>query len=72
MEGIKRSLPRGSIYTTIMELSPKRPSPSWFLGPNSTIVVYMDPLGYAALMERTLMEARMNVMKPVEDAKTKP
>ena len=38
--------PRGSIYTTIMELGPKRPSPSWFRGPNSIIVVYMDPLGF--------------------------
>ena len=38
-------LPRGSIYTTIMELGPKRPSPSWLWGLNSIIVVYMDPLG---------------------------
>ena len=38
-------IPRGSIYTTIMELGPKRPSPLWFWGPNSRIVVYMDPLG---------------------------
>ena len=37
--------PRGSIYTTIMELGSKRPSPLWFSGPNSIIVVYMDPLG---------------------------
>ena len=28
-----------------MELGPKRPSPLWFLGPNSIIVVYMDALG---------------------------
>ena len=39
---VGRSLnPRGSIYTTIMELAPKRPSPLWFWGPNSIIVVYM-------------------------------
>ena len=38
-------LPRGSIYTTIMELGPERPSPLWFWGPNSIIVMYMDPLG---------------------------
>ena len=37
--------PRGSIYTTIMELGPERPSPLWFWVPNSTIVVYVDPLG---------------------------
>ena len=33
------------MYTTIMELGPERPSPLWFLGPDSIIVVYMDPLG---------------------------
>ena len=43
------SNPRGSIYTTIMELGPKRPSPLWFWGPNSIIVVYMDPLGIISL-----------------------
>ena len=37
--------PRGSIYTTTMQLGPKRPSPLWFWGPNSIIVRYMDPLG---------------------------
>ena len=41
-------VPRGSIYTTIMELGPKRPSPLWFLGRNSIIVVYMNPLGYGS------------------------
>ena len=39
-------IPRGSTYTTIMELGPRRPSPLWFWGPNSIVVVYMDPLGY--------------------------
>ena len=28
-----------------MELGPKRPSLLWFWGPNSIMVVYMDPLG---------------------------
>ena len=37
--------PKGSIYTTIMELGPERPSLLWFWGPNSIIEVYMDPLG---------------------------
>ena len=37
--------PRGSIYTTIMEFGTERPSLLWFWGPNSTMVVYMDPLG---------------------------
>ena len=41
--------PRGSIYTTIMELGPTRSYPLWFWGPNSIIiVVYMDPLGEIA------------------------
>ena len=39
------ALPRASTYTIIMELGPKRPSPLWFWGLNSIIVVYMDPLG---------------------------
>ena len=46
--------PRGSIYTTIMELGPKRPSPLWLLGPNSIIVVYMDPLASCVNMGRAL------------------
>ena len=37
--------PRGSIYPTIMELGPKRPSLLWLWGPNSIMVVHMDPLG---------------------------
>ena len=46
----------GIIYTTITmtELGPKRPSPLWFLGPNSIIVVYMDPLGKGTLRARAL------------------
>ena len=32
----------GSIYSTIMELGPKRPSLLWFWEPNFMIVVYMD------------------------------
>ena len=38
--------PRGSIYSTIMELGPERPSILWLWGPNSIMVVYMEPLGY--------------------------
>ena len=40
--------PRRSIYTTIMELGRRRPSPLWFWEPNSIVVVYMDPLGFEA------------------------
>ena len=37
--------PRGSIYTTIMELGPKNHNGDGLLGPNSIMVVYVDPLG---------------------------
>ena len=40
--------PRGSIYTTIMELGPQNHNGDGLLGPNSIIVVYMDPLGTVA------------------------
>ena len=39
-------LPRGSIYTTIMELGPQNHNGDGLLGPNSILVVYMNPLGY--------------------------
>ena len=39
------NLPRGSMYTTIMELGPQNHNGDGLLGPNSIIVVYMDPLG---------------------------
>ena len=38
-------IPRVSTYTTILESGTKKPSPLWFWGSNSIIVVYMDPLG---------------------------
>ena len=34
------------MYTTIMELGPQNHNGDGLLGPNSIIVVYMDPLGY--------------------------
>ena len=37
--------PRGSIYTTIMELGPQSHSKDGLLGLNSIIVVHVDPLG---------------------------
>ena len=36
---------RGSIYSTIMELGPKNHSGDGLWGPNSIMVVYMEPLG---------------------------
>ena len=36
---------RVPLYTTIRELGPIIPSIVWYSGPNSLIVVYMDPLG---------------------------
>ena len=29
-----------------MELGPQKPRMVWFLGPNSILAIYMDPLGY--------------------------
>ena len=38
-------IPRGPIYTTIMELGPQNHNGDGLLQANSKIVVYMDPLG---------------------------
>ena len=44
---ILSTLPRGSIYTTTMELGPtNHPCYYGFWGPNSIMVVFMDPLAY--------------------------
>ena len=42
------NIPRGSIYTTIRESGPKIPyhTIEGIMGPNSLMVVYVDPLGY--------------------------
>ena len=42
---LMNDIPRGSIYTTIMELDPQSHDRNGLLGPNSILVVYMDPLG---------------------------
>ena len=47
--GFRDIIPRGSIYTTIMELGPQNHSGDGLLGPNSIIVVYVDPLGLIAI-----------------------
>ena len=39
-------IPRGPIYTTNMESGPKNQNGDGLSGPNSIMVVYMDPLGY--------------------------
>ena len=44
-------MPRGSAYTTIMELGPQNHNGDGLLGPNSIIVVYMDPLGCYQLVK---------------------
>ena len=38
--------PKGSTYTTIREFGSIVPSIVWYFGPNSQIVVHMDPLGF--------------------------
>ena len=51
MREVIKPYPRGSIYTTIMELGPQHHNRDGLLVPNSIMVAYMDPLGifYAAL-----------------------
>ena len=46
-------IPRGSINTTIMELGPQSQNGDGLLGPNSIIVVYMDPLGLYVIKHGT-------------------
>ena len=50
----KQVNPRGSIYTTIMELGLQNHDGDALLGPNSIIVVYIDPLGMLRLMGKIL------------------
>ena len=52
--------PRGSIYTTIKKLGPKRPSPLWLWGPNTIMVVYVDPLGFPFCMRTCCQPASHN------------
>ena len=40
-----QDIPRGSIYTTIREFGPKIPHYRRNYGPNSLMVIYVDPLG---------------------------
>ena len=55
-----------------MEVAPKRPSPLWFWGPNSKIVVYMDPLGYKPhkLLKDPLKLYKPLVLNPINHIKT--
>ena len=54
--GIKKAtlniphIPRGPIYTTIMELGHQNHNGDGLLGANSIMVVYMDPLGYSIIV----------------------
>ena len=43
--GVCYTLPRGSIYTSIMELGPQNHNRDGLSGPKSMMVVDMDPLG---------------------------
>ena len=44
----------GSMYTTIMELGPKRASLVWSWGPDSIMAVHMDLLGSSTLKPNPL------------------
>ena len=46
-----RVYPRGSIYTTIVELGHQNHNGDGLLGANSIIVVYMDPLGILLIIK---------------------
>ena len=45
--GLIDAWPRGSIYTSMTELSPKIHNGDGLFGPNSIMVLYVDPLGGA-------------------------
>ena len=51
-------IPRGFIYTTIMELGPQNHNREGLSGPNSIIVVYMDPLGLYGRHHTTVNSTR--------------
>ena len=50
--------PRGSIYTTILESGSQSHTQDGLLGPNSIMVVYMEPLGMFSSVFR-LQECRV-------------
>ena len=49
----KDAYPKGSRYSTIMELGPQSLNKDGLLGPNPIMVVYMEPLGTNALLFAT-------------------
>ena len=53
---------RGSIYTTIRELGPKSLTKERIMGPNSLMVVYVDPLGVSTVTGS--VEPRFLVERP--------
>ena len=55
--------PRGSRYTTIMELGPQNQNRDGLLGPNSIMVVYMSPLGFIGITRLI----RSRVLRKVEN-----
>ena len=65
---LMNDIPRGSIYTTIMELDPQSHDRNGLLGPNSILVVYMDPLGFRTYTE----ESWLLMQQPVEPCTLKP
>ena len=64
------SRPRGAVYTTIIELSPQNHNKDGVVGPNSTMVGYMDPLGETSAGHPTLhaIEARACLVLKDRDA----
>ena len=62
-----------SIYSTIMELGPRSHKMNGLLGPNSIMVVHMDPLGKGHLIQRILQKRlRHAVEGPKQTLNPKP
>ena len=57
-------MPRGSIYTTIMELGPQNHNGDGLLGPSSIIVVYVDPLGCSPIAGTCIVSSTLKQRCP--------
>ena len=66
MREVIKPYPRGSIYTTIVELGPQHHNRDGLLVPNSIMVAYMDPLGifYAVTVSPNLQANTLKYNEP--------
>ena len=68
-EFLEFTYPRGSIYTTIMELGPQNQNRDGLLGANSIMAVYMDPLGIVSIIVPCF---GLTIYNCIEDSNPKP